>query len=245
MYSDVVDLRDFYRTPLGQVARRMIHRRIRQVWPDTTGMCVLGFGYATPFLAPFLDEANRVVACMPAGQGVLAWPPVGANRATVGDDGELPFPDLMFDRVLLVHALEASDQVRPLLRESWRVLAGGGRLMVVAPNRRGLWARRDMTPFGHGHPYSTGQLSRLLRDCMFTPTHATQALFVPPTRWRMLQRAAVAWERAGERWFTRFAGVVMIEAAKQIYAATPIQADARRRRAVEALPAPIQRQGGD
>ena len=241
MYADVVDLRDFYRTPLGQVARRMIHRRIRQVWPDTSGMNMLGFGYAAPFLGPFLDEAERVVACMPAGQGVLPWPHAGANRATIGDDGELPFPDLLFDRVLLVHALEATDQLRPLLREAWRVLAGGGRLLVVTPNRRGLWARRDMTPFGHGHPYSLAQLSRLMRDSLFTPTQGTQALFVPPSRWRMLQRAAVAWERAGERWFPRFAGVVMIEATKQIYAATPIQADEKRRRAVGELAAPSRR----
>lgn len=93
-----------------------------------------------------------------------------------------------------------------MLREAWRVLAGGGRLIIVVPNRRGLWARRDMTPFGYGHPYSAGQLSRLLRDCLFTPAQTTHALFVPPFRWRVLHRSALAWERAGERWFPRFAG---------------------------------------
>ena len=238
MHADVVDLRDFYRSPLGQVARRMVNRRIRQLWPSVAGMTVLGLGYATPFLGRLADEAERAVACMPAAQGVLAWPVDGPNRATIGEEGELPFPSQFFDRILMVHALEGSEQVQPLLRETWRVLAGGGRLLIVVPNRRGLWARRDMTPFGHGHPYSVGQLSRLLRSSLFTPVQTTQALFVPPFRWRMLQRAAVAWERAGERWFPRFAGLVMIEATKQIYAAPLVRAEARKRERL-AAPAPM------
>ena len=50
MQSDVVDLRDFYRTGLGQVARRMIRRAIQRVWPDVHAMRLLGIGYTTPFL---------------------------------------------------------------------------------------------------------------------------------------------------------------------------------------------------
>ena len=37
----------------------------------------------------------------------------------------------------------------------------------------------------------------------------------------MMLRSALAWERIGERWFPRFAGVAMIEASKEIYAAKP------------------------
>ena len=51
MPSDVIDLRDFYLTGLGQVARRMIRRAIRRIWPDLHGMRLLGIGYATPFLS--------------------------------------------------------------------------------------------------------------------------------------------------------------------------------------------------
>src|SRR5579863_6653522 len=51
MASDVVDLRDFYRSALGQVARRMIRRAAQRVWPDMRGMRLLGIGYPTPFLS--------------------------------------------------------------------------------------------------------------------------------------------------------------------------------------------------
>ena len=62
MNADVVDLRDFYAGRLGQVAMRMIRRRIRLVWPDAANLRVLGLGYATPYLRPFLAEAERVAA---------------------------------------------------------------------------------------------------------------------------------------------------------------------------------------
>lgn len=232
MASDVVDLRDFYRTPLGQVARRMLRRAIRQMWPDLHGMRLLGIGYPAPFLSAISPETERTVALMPASLGVLAWPPEGANLALLADEGELPFADYSLDRVLLVHALETTEQAGTLLKEVWRVLAGGGRLLIVVPNRRGIWAQLDRTPFGSGRPYTTSQLSQLLRDELFTPVATGAALFMPPSRSRMMLRSARAWERIGGRWFPTVGGVVIIEATKQIYAKPAAARPQRRRRFV-------------
>jgi SAM-dependent methyltransferase len=231
MASDVIDLRDFYRTPLGLVARRMIRRAVRRIWPDLHALRLLGIGYPAPFLTALSPDAERTVALLPASLGVLAWPADGANLATLADEAELPFADFSLDRVLLVHALESSDQAGPLLKEVWRVLAGGGRLLIVVPNRRGIWARLDRTPFGSGRPYTMSQLSQLLRDELFTPVATATALFVPPSRSRMVLRSARFWERVGSRWFPTFAGVVLVEATKQIYA-KPIAARAPKRRLV-------------
>jgi SAM-dependent methyltransferase len=236
MPADVVDLRDFYRTGIGQVARRMIRRAIREIWPDLHDMRLLGIGYPTPFLSALSPDTERTVAVMPATLGVLGWPPDGRNVVALADEGELPFADYSIDRVLLVHALETSEEVRPMLKEIWRVLAGGGRLLVVAPNRRGIWARLDRTPFGSGRPYTMSQLSQLLRDEQFTPVGTHAALFVPPTARRMILRSAPAWERIGRRWFPTVAGVVLVEASKQIYA-KPTMVRAPRRRLVYS-PAP-------
>src|SRR4029077_804441 len=233
---DVIDLRDFYRTGLGQVARRMIRRAIQRVWPDLRGMRLLGVGYTTPFLTAIASETERTVALMPAALGVLGWPSEGPNRTTLADEGELPFADYSIDRVLIVHAVETSDQIRPMLKEVWRVLAGGGRLLIVAPNRRGIWARLDPTPFGSRRPHTMLQLSQLLRDEQFTPVGSDAALFIPPASSRVMLRSALAWERIGRRWFPTFAGVLLVEATKQIYA-KPNAVKAPRRRLVYA-PAP-------
>lgn len=226
MWHDVVDLRDFYDSQLGDTTRRMVRRAIRSLWPDVTGQAVLGLGYATPYLRQFIPEAERVLAFMPASQGVIHWPD-GPSRTALVDETELPLPDCSVDRVLLVHAIESGEYQRDMLREIWRVLTSGGRLMVVAPNRRGIWARFERTPLGWGHPYSKTQLSRLLRDNMFTPTRSARALFMPPLRSRTLLRSAPAWERIGSRWFPTISGVVVLEAGKQLYAAS--QRPVRRR----------------
>jgi SAM-dependent methyltransferase len=228
MFVDMVDLRDFYQTRLGQVACRQLRARIRKVWPDVAGMRVLGLGFATPYLRPFLVEAERVFALMPASQGVLPWPIGERNLVALADEGELPLQDYSIDRVLLLHGLEFSERSRALLNEVWRVLAGGGRLLVLVPNRRSLWAVNSGTPFGQGSPYSHPQLVRLLRDANFTPERAEAALFVPPAKSRMILRSAGALERIGARWSNRFGGVVMIEAAKQLYRPASERAEKRR-----------------
>lgn len=230
---DVVDLRNFYSQHLGVVARRFVGRGIRARWSDTRALRVLGVGYATPYLGLFREEAERCLALMPATQGVVHWPSTRPSLTALVEEDELPLMDAAVDRVLLVHALEMSSDPAELLREAWRVLAGGGRLMAVVPNRRGLWARMDTTPFGHGRPYSRSQITQLLRDTWFTPIGWDEALYVPPIARNWFLRTAVAWERTGATLSAPFAGVHIVEATKQVYRAIPARRE--RRRLVPAL----------
>ena len=181
-------------------------------------------------LAEFRNEAAQTIAAMPAQQGVLHWPHEDPGLTTLVDELELPFDDMSFDRVLLVHALEYAEQVRPLLREIWRILAGSGRLIVIAPNRRGLWARYERTPFGHGLPYSARQLSLTLRENLFTPLDIDRALFAPPLRSTMIRSISAPLEQIGNRAFNTFGGVIIAESVKQIYAAPPVKERSRIRR---------------
>ena len=219
MWTDIVDLRAFYAGALGGLVRRLISRRLREVWPALGGQRVLGVGFAPPFLGLFQGEAERIVAAMPAGQGVMRWPEGEPNLAILADEQALPLPDRSIDRLLLVHCLEGSAQLRPFLRECWRVMADGGRLTVVVTNRRGLWSRAENAPFAQGRPYSMSQITRLLRDNLFVPLQTTTALFVPPVWWRLFGSWATTLEDLGARWFPTFAGVLIVEAEKQIYAA--------------------------
>jgi SAM-dependent methyltransferase len=233
MSLDVVDLRHFYSQPLGTVARRFVGRGIRARWNDTRGLRLLGVGYPTPYLGLFREEAERCIAFMPAAQGVVKWPSDRPTLAALVGDEEFPLTDACFDRVLLVHAIETSDDAGALLREVWRILAAGGRLLVVVPNRRGPWARVDTTPFGQGRPYSRSQITQLLRETWFTPTGRDEVLYVPPIGRKWFLRSAAAWERTGSTLSAPFAGVHIVEATKQVYRAIP--ALRQRRRLVPAL----------
>ena len=82
MTIDVIDLRNFYSQRLGVVARRLINRAIHRHWPHADGMRVLGFGYPTPYLGLFREDAERCIAFMPAAQGVLKWPTARPTLAT-------------------------------------------------------------------------------------------------------------------------------------------------------------------
>lgn len=228
MTIDVVDLREFYSRRLGIVARQMINRGIRERWPTAEGQRVLGIGYPTPYLGLFREDAERCLAFMPAAQGVLKWPTGRPALAALIDEFSLPLPDAAVDRILLIHALEMSDDPAALLREVWRVLSPSGRVMAVIPNRRGVWTRSDNTPFGHGRPYSRSQITDLLRQTWFTPTGWGEALFMPPYAGRWVLKSAQMWERAGAALSLPFAGVHIVEATKQVYRAIPAKRERAR-----------------
>jgi SAM-dependent methyltransferase len=229
MATDMHAAADFYATRLGAVAGRLVRERLALLWPALPGQSVLGLGYAAPYLRLWRDHAARCIALTPAQVGAARWPADTPSQSCTADEDALPFPDLCFDRVLLVHGLEAAEHARRLLREVWRVLADDGSLLVVAPNRVGMWAHVESTPFGQGQPYSPGQIGRLLAASMFRVERRDTALYVPPTNLRVVLRGAAIWEGAGRHLAPRFAGVTITEAVKDVYAGVPVRAKPRRR----------------
>ncbi len=217
MAIDVVDLRAFYETALGEVAQRLVSRQLRARWGDHSGMRILGLGYATPFLIDFREKAQRILAFMPATQGVVHWPVTGRSASALVEASMTPLPDASMDRILLVHALEVDEHPQDLLDEIWRILAPGGKVLVIAPSRTGLWARVDTTPFGYGHPYSRGQLQTLLQESQFLPVFWGEALYVPPFQRTSLLKSAPAFERIAGRFSLPGGGVHLVEATKQLY----------------------------
>jgi SAM-dependent methyltransferase len=230
MSVDVTDLRAFYASPLGVVARRFIGRQIARFWSDLRGLSVLGLGYALPYIASRGETCEARLAFMPAWQGVVNWPAAGMSATALVDPLMMPLPDGSVDRVLVVHALETVESPGELLAEAWRVLTPGGRLVLVAPNRRGLWARLDTTPFGEGRPFSRSQLRNLMRQTLFSPDGWAETLYMPPLRSRLLLRSAVGWERFGVGLSLPFHGVHVVDATKQLHRPIPVHEKRKVRR---------------
>jgi SAM-dependent methyltransferase len=225
MRQSVVDLRTFYASALGTVARRMIARKISEVWSDLRGLDVLAFGYATPFLEGLGGEGRRVVAAMPAGQGAEPWPLGARNRTCLAVEGRLPFPNAFFDRILAVHALEEGEDPPAILSELSRVLSPSGRLILAATARRGAWALAERTPFGHGRSFSRGQIEERIVAANLTPVGWTRALYAPP--WAFVAPWADGCEQIGARLLPGLSGVILIEAVKQVHAVRPRARPAR------------------
>jgi SAM-dependent methyltransferase len=228
MSADAHVAADFYGTAQGEVTARLLRERLALIWPSLDRQAVLGLGYAAPYLRLWREKSARCIAVTPAQVGRARWPVGAPNLTCTADEDLLPFPDLTFDRILLVHGLEAAENARRLLRETWRVLKDDGRLLVVAPNRRGMWAHLESTPFGYGQPYSAGQIGRLLAATMFRVEARDTALYLPPSDLRLVLRSARLLEKTGRRIAPTFAGVTLTEAVKDVYAAMPVGAVHRR-----------------
>ena len=226
MTSDVGRLIAYYKSPLGRISRTLVREQIVALAGDVTGKRVLGLGFATPYLRFALTPAERVIALMPARQGSSAWPREGPSRTVLADPLEMPLTDAAIDLTIAVHALEHVADAEELMRELWRITAPNGHLIIVVPRRRGIWAQRDVTPFGQGNPYSGGQLEKLLRDHSFVPEAWRDGLFMPPIQSSLALRTARFFERVGRLFGPPMSGVICVRARKEAFPAVP-----RRKRA--------------
>lgn len=232
MRPTIEEMSAFYTTPLGRRAVREVQRKLRHLVAQKPTDRVLGIGFCGPYLEGLETRVERLGLVMPARQGVARWPAEGLNRAVLAEETQLPFPDALFDQVIVIHGLEFVDPARRLLREIWRVLAPSGRLLIVSPNRAGLWAHFEKTPFGNGRPYGRGQLKTLLRDSLFEPEQWQTALVMPPLRWLMpLERTAQAIApKLGS------VHIVLAQKTDGLAPVTPAPATALRQRARSASP---------
>ncbi len=250
MRPDAIDLRGFYGTALGRFVAHRLTRSVLNLWEgDLRGMRVGGYGYATPILdqlqAGSENGPERVLSFAPARQGVVRWPNRRHQRVALVQGDMLPLPDGALDRVVLLHALEGSHDPAALLQEMWRVLSPTGKLIAITPNRLGLWARLEATPFGHGRPFSEQQLQKLMRDGLLQPEQWGHALFIPPmfvnpSRGAKGPLAAPVWEQLGKRFWPGFGGVIVMEASKQVHALTGAREPqrVRSRRLIPVMPEP-------
>ena len=227
MRPSIGDLREFYDSRQGRVARRILNRHIQEFWSTAPGNAIIGLGYATPFLSEFRGQGRHVAAFMPASQGATFWPTRSqgsespSQLVALTEEYDLPLDDNAIDLILMAHELEHTEQLNRLLREVWRILRPGGRLLVIVPNRTGLWARFENTPFGHGRPYSQGQIARILSQNLFQPLNRQTALHYPPVNSRLVLRMAGVIDRIGQTILESFGGIVLMEAEKQVMALHP------------------------
>lgn len=205
---NIADIEGFYTTAIGKATQAALMARLAPAIATGPEQMVLGLGFATPYLT----RAGRNMAMMLARGGVVAWPEDAPNKAALVDDLALPLPDNSVDVALVVHALEFSESAEEALAEIWRVLSPQGRLVMVVANRRGFWAASDRTPFGHGQPFSRGQLLQLLRGAEFTLPRIASALVSPPWAGVANLKGMEPLARTG------LGGVLIVEAVKQVHA---------------------------
>ncbi len=226
---DVVSLKQFYSSALGQNVLRHVTYAIRRRWASCAGDSLLGLGYTMPYLDVLRGDSGEVYAFMPADQGAIFWPHAEKGRVAMVSEHALPLQESSVKRVVCAHVLEHTRQVQETLEEIWYVLEAGGRALMIVPQRRSFWARTAATPFGFGQPFSLMQLHYLVTQAGFTYVGYTSALYAPPLRWRWLLSCSAVLEMLGRLLLPGFGGVLVMEIEKQIYATLqePVRAESR------------------
>ena len=249
MRQPAATLEAFYRSRLGESAARLMSARLMDLWGPCDGLRVLGVGYPGPILPIWNAQASTCVGAVPEEIGDVRLSDDKGQSLCLVPEHKLPFPEALFDRVFLLHALEEADSPRQLLREAWRVLAPEGRIVVAVTNRRSMWSLADNKPFGHGRPWTKQQLVRFLNDSLFQVTASTTAVHMPPLDWRLITSASKSWERAGELVLPGLGGVVLVEAVKRLYskpggsAAAPVTKAVKAGNARPAMPRKLASRG--
>ncbi|GBQ35609.1 methyltransferase domain-containing protein [Gluconacetobacter azotocaptans] len=223
MQDDIRAASRFYASRPGENTAHLLRQRLHVFWPDTGADRVLGLGYTLPYLSLWSRPAGGLCVSARLDTHVTRDAPrdIGpAARDCVVAEDRLPFPELHFDRVVLIHALETTDRPDDLLRSVWKVMKDDGRLLLVVPNRAGLWAHSDGTPFGQGAPFSPRQIARRLSRAFLRAERHDGALFLPPVG-AAHRRLAATVEAACHMVLPGLGGVFVVEAVKDVYAGVP------------------------
>lgn len=135
------------------------------------GHRVLDLGGGTGRVAQFLRAGQVVVADLSLpmlryARGKVQLQPLLTNAAA------LPFPAATFDRVLIVDALHHMAERTATLREAWRVLRPGGRLVIEEP---------DITHWV-GRLVQWGERLLLMHSRFWTPEEIAHRLAPAPTQ---------------------------------------------------------------
>ena len=195
MHLDVQDLRNFYyRSQLGRAAQKAVREGVLNLWPEAQGQTMVGYGFAVPFLRPYLADARRVIGLMPGPQGVIGWPQGMENVSVLCEETRWPLETGHVDKLLVVHGLETSEQPSALLgRMLARAWAGGLGLVRGAQPRRPLVAQRCHALWLRSALFAI-PVGNQLKLHQFMPLRHRTTLYQPPSSRRFWRKTAGMWE---------------------------------------------------
>ncbi|HRJ12685.1 MAG TPA: methyltransferase domain-containing protein, partial [Alphaproteobacteria bacterium] len=221
-------LMDFYQSPIGCMTQDFISAQLKKILavirPDER-VLILGYGI---YFADDIQKlgSDKIILAYPDGMPPVLWPDSAAHQSCIVSLDALPFGDVTFDRVILVHALEFAPEPGHLLFEIQRILTAQGQLICITPNRNGIWSWFEHTPFGEGQTFSTRQIRRLLLGVQLSPLQIQTALFVPPLNFsfhKIARGFARGIEAAGSYLGLRMGGIVISVSQKQRCAGSPFK----------------------
>jgi len=214
------DLFAWFEQPLGRSLQAVEASRLRGILPQLCGRLAVQVGRTGSM--GLLDSSPMPI------QLVMDVDHPGSLPSVCGLPEALPFETRSVDLLLLPHTLDFSQEPHQVLRETYRVLAPEGHLVILGFNPMSLWGLSRLLRSRTQVPWS-GQFIQLFRlkdwlallDFEWVAGH--MVYYRPPVQREGLMDWLYFMETIGDRWWPLGAGVYMIVAKKRVAGLTPIR----------------------
>lgn len=207
MFRYLHEYQEFYKTSEGRLIHKILKKSIFKHVDKK--IPTLSIGYGLPYFRKDLSIISSSIK-LEGGADL-------ANNVAQSHMHALPLESASYEQIVAVHMLEQTPDPIDGLKETWRVLKSGGKLILIVSNRNGLWSRTDRSPFGNGRPFSSKQAVTLLEMAGFICEDIHPAIYLFPAKNRTLLRASRWFQRIGNYLMIFPAGVHIVVAQKQLY----------------------------
>lgn len=212
---DISDLIRFYKTPLGKIVSEELSTFVKADNKINGHHLYVGFPFSFIQTSPRLE-----IYLMDRNIGAIRYPSTKCNKVALTDLNTIPLPDESMQQITIVHCLEFAANPKKFMRELWRVLTPEGTLKVIVPNRRSIWSHLDISPFGHGNPYSMSQLSTLAKECQFDIILKQRGLFILPHKSWQPSLITHVQQYLVKNITPKLSGVIIMNLTKRVYCRT-------------------------
>lgn len=215
------DIESWWQTPLGQSLLSSEREILGQL--------------DNPLLGYFYLQLGGSELCLPTSNRPVSHCLVGATGDIAANPEALPFKSHSIDNMLILHVLERARDPHQLLRETERVLAADGKLILCSFNPFSLWGLRrlfswqDKAPWD-GHFFSQTRIRDWLALLNFEVIEQHKLLFRPPFQHPRWLQGSRFLERWGRRLWPWLGGVSVMVASKRTIPLTPVRENWRKRR---------------
>lgn len=219
MHLDVTNFYQFYQTVLGGLVKRVLMENLDELWEKNCDNYICGLGYCEQFLEIYKQRGVKTLSLQSIYSGVYVQNSSLGIRNLLIDENHLPLADNSQTHILSMHLLEHTASPFSYIKEVARVLSpDNGEAIFIIPNRRGLWARIENTPFGHGKPYTKQQIIDVAEAYNLHIKNYKTALFFPPREHPPIRLYVNLAEYIGSHSFlSSYGGVHIIKLVKYAY----------------------------
>lgn len=163
-YAELARREEFYFWNIGR--RELIQDVLERFLPAATRRTVLDVGCGPGGNMLALGRFGDVTGLDIAPEAIALAKAYGYRELVLGDAARLPFPDVSFDLVAALDALEHVPSDTAALAEAHRVLAPGGSLLLTVPAHPWLFGPHDRF-LRHFRRYAAASLRKKLAAAGF------------------------------------------------------------------------------